>query len=168
MGPRQLVGRQDSAAQGSKPGSYSRTYAVGGAPAQPAAHADGPPRPLLLRGTAAAGLAALGAPGAATGDPGDPKQGPVPGSKARGGLGGRGGGRKRGGCAEPGRDRGRRKHDGASADAAAGGGQEELQARREAQVISRWLLGAASSQIEHELPHATQQRFCRSAFSTSQ
>ena len=123
--------------QGAKPGTYSRTYAVGGAPAQPAVHADGPPRPLLLRGTATASMAALGAPGAAGGDP---RQGPGPGRKGRGGVGSRGGGR--GGRGARGRGRGRGKQGDASADAAAEESSVELQMRLEAQALEAQALEA--------------------------
>ena len=120
--------------QGAKPGTYSRTYAVGGAPAQPAAHADGPPRPLLQRGTATASLTALGAPNAAGGD--NSRKGPVPGRKGRGEISSRGGGR-----GARGRGRGRGKQ----GDAGASSVEEDsavLQARLEAQALEAQALEA--------------------------
>ena len=120
--------------QGAKPGTYSRTYAVGGAPAQPAAHADGPPRPLLLRGTATASLTALGAPGAGNGDP---RQGAAPGRKGRSWNSSRGGGR-----GARGRGRGRGKQGDANADAEAEEDSAVLQARLEAQALEAQALEA--------------------------
>ncbi|KAK9819572.1 hypothetical protein WJX81_002582 [Elliptochloris bilobata] len=142
LGQRAVASAVIERPMGSKPGSYSRTYAVGAAPPATQMTMDGPPRPLLLRGTAAAGLGFAGGASA----PGAAGRAPVEGStsakapsgrgrnsgRASNGGGVRGGG---GGGRSDGRGRGGGRGDrGGAADAAAGESQEELQARREAQA----------------------------------